>query len=81
MKKLLLAALALAVVAFAPTKSTEITTEHEIHLHRHAEAAPKNVTWQCRNCGQTSWLRPGTLPASYGCDGDFTKRHVWERLD
>jgi len=81
MKKFLFAAIALAVVAFAPAKPAAITANNEIHLHRHAEAASRNVTWQCRNCGQTSWLRQGTLPASYGCDGDFTKRHVWERLD
>ena len=80
MKKFLFAAIALAVVAFAPSNPA-VTAEPEIHLHNHAEAASRNVTWQCRNCGQTSWLRPGTLPASYGCDGDFTKRHVWERLD
>lgn len=49
--------------------------------HNHADAAGGSVNWQCRVCGQRAWLRQGTLPASYGCGFDISKRHIWERLD
>lgn len=84
MKKLLLGALTLAVITFASSNSVTAIGEHEIHLHNHAEVANqanRMVNWQCKNCGQTAWLQQGTLPASYGCDGDFSKRHIWEKLD
>lgn len=78
MKKLLLAGLALAVIAFVPAKEVEITTGREIHLHKHAEAA--SATWQCRKCGERRY--GGFAPKEvYWCGGVFENKHVWERLD
>ena len=65
MKKLLLAAIALAVIAFAPTSSSTVTDAQEIHLHNHAEAS--SITWQCRKCGER--IYGGTQPPNqtYWC--------------
>ena len=80
MKKFLLAAVALAVVAFAPSESVTTTNEAEIHLHNHAEAA--STTWQCRKCGERIYSG-GTEPPreTYWCGGVFENKHVWERIN
>ena len=81
MKKLLLATLALAVIAFAPSESTTTTNGKEIHLHNHAEAA--SVTWQCRKCGERIYggNTPPTESGTGWCGGKFGNHHVWERLN
>ena len=78
MKKLLLAAIALAVIAFAPTSSNTVTDAQGIHLHNHAEAA--STTWQCRKCGERRY--GGFVPKeTYWCGGVFENKHVWERIN
>ena len=40
-----------------------------------------NSVWQCVNCGrQETWGGNGHPTSSYGCGGDFNKRHVWQRI-
>ena len=79
MKKLLLAAIALAVIAFAPTSSSTTTDAKEIHLHKHAEAAW--ITWQCRKCGERRYNGNQPPNETYWCGGVFENKHVWERLN
>jgi len=45
-----------------------------------AFASRPMVNWQCERCGQREWLKQDSLPAQYGCGGDFTVAHVWHRM-
>ena len=75
MKKILVTYLILAFVGVALCTVVNVPV-----MHSHAEAATQMVNWQCQRCGQRAWLRSGTLPAQYGCGGDFNQRHIWSRM-
>ncbi len=42
--------------------------------------AARPTIYQCDNCGQQVTTNASAGPSSWGCGGDFNKRHVWRIL-
>ncbi len=73
----LIAVMSLAGVANAETSLEAVHQNHDEGIHL---ASSGTVVWQCRVCGHRTYLRRGTMPAMYGCNMDFSKAHIWERI-